>query len=551
MTSRLLLALRELPVLLVGALSALDAQSPRRVDGDRPKPALVVLVTIDQLRPEYLERWHSQLTGGLRRLVDEGAFFRNGFQDHANTETAPGHASTLSGRFPYSTGIATNSAGVNTSAAPLVGSDGIGASPFRFRGTTLVDWLTTEDARTQVLSVSRKDRGAILPVGRGKHPVYWYAPASGRFVTSTYYADTLPRWVSAFNAEERVAGRYAGKSWSLLLPEYEYPEPDSTPGEMRSQEVFFPHVLPQDAMRANNLIMSFPYMDELTLDFAWRGVRALGLGAGPQTDVLAVSLSTMDGVGHRWGPDSREVHDHVLRLDRFLGSFLDSLVALRGADRIVLALTSDHGVAPIPETRSTFDDNRKAMRVMMDDFDPAMGVLEKRVAQAKLPAEAFSFDGDVLSVDRSTLPPHGARALPGIAEAFAKAARRVKGVMRADVIDRLAKTDTVRDDIGRRWLHNYRPGGEVLVAVTLTPTSYRGNAGAATHGTPHDYDARVPIIFWGSPFVPGRRMENIRVVDIGPTLAEVAGVRPLEKLDGVSLKTIIKPEARSSLSVPR
>lgn len=539
-----------LPVLASIAVG-LGAQSPMRVSADRQPPALAVLITIDQMRPEYLERWHQQLTGGLRRLVDEGAFYRNGFQDHANTETAPGHASTLSGRFPYSTGIATNAAGVNTSAAPLVGSDGIGASPFRFQGTTLVDWMTAHDPRTRVFSVSRKDRGAILPVGRGKHPVYWYAPASGRFVTSTYYGDSLASWVSAFNAEERVVGRYAGKSWSLLLPEGAYPEPDSTPGEVRSQDVFFPHVMPQDAMRANNLVVSFPFMDELTLDFAWRGVRALDLGAGPQTDILAVSLSTLDGVGHRWGPDSREVHDQVLRLDRALGVFLDSLVALRGADRIVLALTSDHGVAPIPETRSSFDDNRKAMRVMMDDFDPAMTVLAARVEQAKLPAEAFSFDGDVLSVDRTKLPPDGARALPGIADAFAKAARRVNGVMRADVIDRLAKTDTVRDAIGRRWLHNYRPGGDVLVTVTLTPTSYRGNAGSATHGTPHDYDARVPIIFWGSPFMSGRRMENIRVVDIGPTLAEVVGVRPLEKLDGVSLKAIIRPEARRSLPLPR
>ncbi|MEY4609354.1 MAG: hypothetical protein RL625_1571 [Gemmatimonadota bacterium] len=538
-------------MLLPGAVSFLSAQTPARLLEDRPRPALAVLITVDQLRPEYLERWHGQLTGGLRRLIDDGAFFRNGFQDHANTETAPGHASTLSGRLPYSTGISTNAAGVNTTTAPLVGSEGLGASPFRFRGTTLVDWMSNADDRTRVLSVSRKDRGAILPVGRGKYPVYWYAPASGRFVTSTYYAETLPRWVTEFNAEERVVGRYAGKAWSLLLPEYEYPEPDSTPGEMRSQEVFFPHVMPQDPMRANNLIMSFPFMDELTLDFAWRGVRTLDLGAGPQTDVLAVSLSTMDGVGHRWGPDSREVHDHVLRLDRMLGVFLDSLIALRGADRIVLALTSDHGVAPIPETRSSFDDNSKAVRVMMDDFDPAMAVLATRVARAKLPAEAFSFDGDVLSVDRTTLPPNAERAVLGIADAFAKEARRVKGVLRADVIDRLAKTDTVKDVIGRRWLHNYRPGGEALAVVTLTPTSYRGNAGSATHGTPHDYDARVPIIFWGAPFTAGRRPENIRVVDIGPTLAEVVGVRPLERLDGVSLKTIIKPDARSALPVPR
>jgi predicted AlkP superfamily pyrophosphatase or phosphodiesterase len=551
MTHRLRRPLRTLAVLLPGLAAVLPAQSPVRVLDSRERPALVVLVTVDQMRPEYLERWHDQMKGGLRRLVDQGAFYRNGFQDHANTETAPGHAATLSGRFPYSTGIASNSAGVNTSAAPLIGSEGTGASPFRFRGSTLVDWMTTSDERTRVLSIARKDRGAILPVGRGKHPVYWYAPASGRFVTSTYYTDALPSWVEGFNAEERVVKRYAGKSWTLLMPGYEYPEPDESPGELRSQEPLFPHEMPTDAMRANNLVMNFPYMDELTLDFAWRGVRAMNLGAGPQTDILAVSLSTLDAIGHRWGPDSREVHDHVLRLDRMLGQFLDSLTALRGADKIVLALTSDHGVAPIPETRSTFDDNRKAMRVMMEAFDPAMAVLATRTAKAGLPAEAFSFDGDVLTLDRAKVPSGKMALVPGIAVAFAKAAKRVKGVQRTDVIDRLATVDTVTDDIARRLLHMYRPGGETLVAVTLTPYSYRGNAGSATHGSPHDYDARVPIIFWGAPFTPGRRPEKARVVDIAPTLAEVVGVRPLEKLDGVSLKTIIKPEARSSLPVLR
>lgn len=536
-------------VVLMGAVPALSAQMRDRAAA--PAPALVVFITVDQLRPEYLERWHGQLKGGLRRLVDQGAFYRNGFQDHANTETAPGHASTLSGRFPYATGIASNSAGVNTSAAPLVGSDGTGASPFRFRGTTLVDWMTTEDSRTRVLSVSRKDRGAILPIGRGKHPVFWYAPASGRFVTSTYYADALPRWVEAFNAEERVMKRYAGKSWSPLLPTSEYPEPDESPGELRSEEPLFPHEMPTDAMRANNLVTTFPYMDELTLDFAWRGVRAMDLGAGPQTDLLAVSLSTMDAIGHRWGPDSREVHDHVLRLDRMLSVFLDSLVALRGADRIALALTADHGVAPIPETRSTFGDNRKAMRVMPEAFEKAKEVVAIRAAQAGIPAEAFRWEGDVLTLNRAKVPVGAQGAVPGIAMAFAKAAKRVKGVQRADVIDRLASVDTVKDDIARRWLHMYRPGGEVLVAVTLTPYSYFGNSGSATHGSPHDYDARVPIIFWGTSFIAGRHQEKIRVVDIGPTLAEVVGVRPLERLDGVSVKAAIKPEARSSLPTPR
>ncbi len=524
---------------LVGcAFSTATAQTPTATRS-AAKPALVVFVTIDQLRPDYLDRWRSQLSGGLRRLVDEGRFIANGVHDHAITETAPGHASTLSGRFPYSTGIASNSAGVNTREAPLVGGAGTGASPYRFEGTVLADWMQAVDPRTRVLSVSRKDRGAILPVGRGKHGVFWYAPSNGRFVSSTWYGDSLPTWVQRFNDEDRVMTRYAGQVWMPLLDESAYPEPDSVAGEVGTGEPTFPHILAEDSLRARNLVMGFPYMDELTLDFAWRGVRELRLGAGPQTDLLAISLSTTDAVGHRWGPDSRELHDQVLRLDRMLGVFLDSLVALRGQDRVILALTADHGVAPSPEVRSSWGDNRKAIRVSADAFDPALAALGPVVQREKLDPEAFTFDGMTLEVDRSKVVGKD-KSVRELAKVFASEVKRVKGVMRADVIDDLAKADTVKDAIARRWLHMFRPGGEVLVAVTLDPFNYRGGSSGATHGTPHDYDARVPIIFWGDHFVPGRDTSGARVVDIAPTLAEVLGVKPMERLDGQVLRQVLR-----------
>nr|MCU0623409.1 alkaline phosphatase family protein [Gemmatimonadaceae bacterium] len=145
------------------------------------KPTLVVFLTIDQLRTDYLWRFGSQFTGGLKRLLDDGAVYVNGVHDHAITETAPGHASTMSGRFPVHTGIVMNSQGVNTPDAPLIDARGPGASPFRFTGTTLTDWMLAADRRTRVLSVSRKDRGAILPIGKSKQPVFWFA--DGRFTS--------------------------------------------------------------------------------------------------------------------------------------------------------------------------------------------------------------------------------------------------------------------------------------------------------------------------------------------------------------------------------
>lgn len=498
------------------------------------RPTLLLFLTVDQLRTDYLQVWHDQLTGGLRLLVDQGAFFVEGVHDHAITETAPGHASTMSGRFPYSTGIASNSAGVNTNTAPLLATEGVGASPFRFQGSTLVDWMVERDPSTRVLSVSRKDRGAILPIGRGKHPVFWYAQLGGIFTTSTWYGDTLPTWVRAFNAEDRAVTRYAGKEWNLLLPESAYPEPDSVPAEARGQGFVFPHVMPTDSALARNTIAGQPWMDEMILDFAWRGVREMDLGAGPRTDVLAVSLSTLDAVGHRWGPDSREVHDMVLRVDRMLGTFLDSLFALRGRENVVIALTGDHGVAPIVGVPSRFGDNRRAVALPRGALDPVYAAIAPLVQRSGVPPDAFSMDWPVFEVDRAQAQGKD-REVREIARAFAREVRKVPGVLRADVIDDLARADTVRDDIARRWLHMFRPGGQALVGVTLTPFSYSGGGIVATHGTPHDYDAKVPVIFWGDAFRATHDSGKARVVDMAPTLARLLGVTPGEKLDGVVL----------------
>jgi predicted AlkP superfamily pyrophosphatase or phosphodiesterase len=500
------------------------------------------MVTIDQLRPEYIDAWKSQMTGGLRRLAEEGVFFARGVHDHALTETAPGHAATLSGRFPYSTGISSNSDGVNTMDSPLVGASGNGASPFRFRGTVLADWMLAADPRTRVLSVSRKDRGAILPVGRAKHPVFWYAPSAGHFVTSTWYADTLPSWVRAFNAEDRVMKRYAGQTWTPLLDAAAYPEPDSVPLESAGDDFTFPHLLPADELRARNLIMGFPWMDELTIDLALRGVVALELGAGPQTDVLAVSLSTTDAVGHRYGPDSRELHDQILRLDLALGRLLDSLTTLRGADRIVVALTSDHGVTPLVGVASRFGDNRRAINIPRAAYDPAFSAVAPLVQRSGIPIEAFEFDNYALSVDRRRAVGKEREVL-AIARAFAREARKVRGVIRADLLEELAKADTVKDVIARRWLHQFLPGGDALVVITRERFSGMREWNPAQHGSPHDDDARVPIIFWGAPFGAGRTDVEARVVDIAPTLAALLGVSPLEKLDGVVLRGILTPPA--------
>lgn len=489
-----------------------------------PVPTLVVLITVDQMREDYFDRFARQLSGGLGRLARGGAFFTNAYQDHAVTETAPGHATTLSGRFPSHTGIVRNDAGVNDPQAPVIGAPDHGASPFRFRGGTLVDWLRVKDPRSRALSVSRKDRGAILPLGRAHQSAFWYDAESGRFTTSTYYADTLPAWVRRFNAA-RIPAHFAGASWQTLLSAG-YPEPDSVAVENGGSGVTFPHALSADTAEAERDLPDYPFMDQVTLEMALAGVRAMELGTGPPTDVLAVSLSSTDAVGHRYGLESRELHDQVLRLDRYLGAFLDTLFALRDSTRVVIALTADHGVAPTPELWAT-KTGAPTFRVNLDTL--AQGV--QRALQARgVGTDALTLDGGMLYLDTAALARRGVRA-DSVANAFAVAVRAVPGVERVDRYSALAG-DTLRDPVARRWYHQIPPDGAPALVITLRPYSVWGSYAAGIHGSPYDYDAHVPLIFYGAPFRPGRYGLRARVADLAPTLAWVTGTTPTDTLDG-------------------
>jgi predicted AlkP superfamily pyrophosphatase or phosphodiesterase len=528
-----------LPALLLATGAVRPAVAHAQAAADASRPTLVVFITIDQMQTEYFDRWKGQLTGGLARLDRGGALFVNAMHDHATTETAPGHSVTMSGRFPAHTGIVRNNAGVGDSAAPLLyGQRGLGASPFRFRGSTLIDWLRTRDPRSRALSVSRKDRGAILPLGRAHQSVFWYGGERG-FTTSTYYGDTLPTWVQRFNARGGHR-RWAGQSWTLLLPESQYAEPDSVKWEAGGRDFTFPHRSPADSGQAARALPDFPWMDELTLELALDGLTSLDLGRGPSTDILAVSLSTTDAVGHKYGPDSREVHDQILRLDRAMGAFLDSLFKLRDSTRIVIALTADHGVAPIPEVHFAGRPNATLRANLNPLVDRTKKALEARGAGD----DAFDFEYGMVFADRLALRRAGVNA-DSLVRGFLVEARRVPGVLRADTRAALARADTVRDGVARRWLHSIPADLDVAGVVTLQPYVYWAPAGAvttgATHGTPHDYDAHVPVLFWGQAFAPGRRREPARVVDMAPTLAHVLGVAPTERLDGRILTSALRP----------
>jgi predicted AlkP superfamily pyrophosphatase or phosphodiesterase len=498
-----------------------------------PPPSLIVLITIDQFRDDYLDRFGPQLRGGLARFARGGAWFTNAHQDHAITETAPGHATLLAGRFPRSTGIMANRIGVDDAAAPILGNDAAGgASPKRFQGTTLVDWLRAKDPRSRALSVSRKDRAAILPIGRSQADVYWYV--GGRFTTSRYYRDTLPDWVNRFNAR-RMPQNLAGKSWTLLLPDSAYKEPDSVSFEMNGRNFLFPHRFPDDSAAAAGAAVASPFLDEIELDLALEGLNALSLGKAPQTDVLSISLSATDAIGHGYGQDSREMHDNVLRLDRNIGAFIDSLFKLRDSTRVAFALTADHGVGTIPELapRSV---KPTPVRVSLDDLAAALRIA---LATQKLDSNLVELDHQTVLADRNALKNRTGDLDKALSD-FAARARAIPGVARVDRFQDLLRGDTINDPIARRWSHQFPATSNVELVIMLTPFSLFGEGLPANHGSPYDYDSHVPLIFAGPWFVPGRYAEFARTVDLAPTLAQIAGVKPSEKIDGVVLRRALK-----------
>jgi predicted AlkP superfamily pyrophosphatase or phosphodiesterase len=510
----------------------LISSCPAAAQTAAPGPTLVVAITLDQARGDYLDRFRSDLTGGLARLAREGAVFIHAYQDHGVTETAPGHATILSGRYAASNGIVTNGEGVPDSSAPLVDGPGAGASPWRFQGTELFDWMHARWPASRALSVAFKDRSAILPVGRARQTVYWWT--GGRFTTSRWYADSLPDWVRAFNG--RAAAAVRGLAWTPLLPRARYPEPDSEPYENDGHDAF-PHTLSADAHAAAEGVQETPWGDSLALAFALEGLDRLGLGRGLQPDLLHIGLSATDRIGHRYGPNSVELHDQIVRVDRWLGVFLDSLTRLHRG-RLLVVLTADHGVTPFPEW---------SQRHGQPDAAYLGPQVDSVVARTRAALEGQAGVGrwipwreaGLIALDRAGLAARHVD-VDSVVDAMAAELRRLPGIVRVDTRRTLAEpTDTVRNVAVRRWRRMLAPGSLGEVFITPRGGDLLAGRGSTTHGTPNELDTRVTLVLWGAGVRAGRYARRVGTVDIAPTLARLLDIEPAERLDGRVLREAI------------
>jgi predicted AlkP superfamily pyrophosphatase or phosphodiesterase len=520
--------------------------------GVRAEPVrLVLVVAIDQLRADRLDH---ELPGGLGRLAREGRVYREAVLDHAPSETCPGHAVMLTGRHPGATGLVGNrffdadkeAVGCVADVEPgaeLIGAEKKrGASPRTLRVTALGDWMKQQQPDTRVFAVSGKDRAAI-GLG-GKHPdaAYWLRDNEPvGFISSRYYMDALPEWVEHFNGADPPHDGF----FSWLPDEWVHdpeavkrsPREDDFPGEADQLSRTSPHPLRDDDLEefAERLFAS-PYVDEVLLSFATELVLQEDLGGRDAPDLLAVSLSGTDIIGHRYGPFSHESADALVRLDAALGRFLEFLEQRLGEGSVLVALSSDHGVLPLPEwlartgeSLCPVEGGRAGLRGM------GLGLLWRmhwKLSPFGLPKQWVDFAGSQIGVRRPLAESRGVaveRAVEVAREYLAEQESIEHAWTREEI-------ETGTSEVARLYRNSYDPERSGDLIVQLAPTCLISFYDMGTsHGTPYDYDRDIPLLFWGPDIEPAQVGGRAASVDIGPSLARKLGVATPQGLDGRAL----------------
>ena len=500
------------------------------------------------MRADYLTEYQRFYSGGLKWLYENGVVFEKAFHNHALTETAPGHAVILSGLNPGRSGVIANNwydrdrratvYCVEDSAAPILDdAKAEGRSPKNLNGTTLGDWMKEASPQSRVVSISGKDRSAILMGGKHPDEVYWYS--GGKLVTSKYYQEHVSKWAQASN-DKRIALSYFNKTWDYLSPGaeiYKLFGKDENPNE-RNWETAFPHPIGTALFVADSAYYtSFaetPFLDEVVLAGVRDAVTSLRLGSSANgIDLLTIGLSATDYIGHTFGPGSQEMADQLLRLDRNLGDlfkFIDQRIGLRNC---LIAITADHGALPLPENLAA--QGTPSSRLKRDDvmlFRNLDSYLDEKFGAKETWVTYYSDHVLYLSY-----PAIGRRNLKrseveAAAMEYLLRDRRVAAVYTRSDVEISGASLSPTAQLVRNGFNADRSGDLFIVfAERVYPHVERSGTG---HGTVFDYDRQVPMVLYGADWPAKRVPLEVHVVDIGPTLADALRIRPPEKLDGVS-----------------
>ena len=499
------------------------------------RPKLVVGIVVDQMRQEYLLRYESKFTeDGFKKLMSEGFNAKNTHYNYIPTYTAPGHAAIYTGTTPRYNGIISNSwysreADRSTYCVGDAAANNIGGSknagkisPKNLIVNTITDELKlSTNFQSKIVGVSIKDRGAVLPAGHTPDGAYWYDSRTGEFMTSDYYTSELPEWVVRFNNEKRV-DRYSNQVWKPLLPLDQYIEstPDNSPyeGGFKGKETpTFPYDLKK--LRIENgpygMISSTPFGNTLIFDMGKAAIEGEKMGEDDVTDFLALSFSSPDYIGHNFGPNSIEVEDTYLRLDRELGAFITYLDEKVGKGAYTIFLTSDHGVVANPQFLL---DNKLPGGYI--DMEAAGAAFQQAVVDVFGEGEwILDVSNDQIYLDRAQI----AQTDLSLEEAQRKIADIILSL--DPVAEAFTATDLSRMDYSdpmRKLIqngYNRKLSGDVLILLKpgYLPDTY-GRKGTS-HGTGYTYDTHVPLLFYGKGIVPGFTVRKTTITDIAPTLA--------------------------------
>ncbi len=483
-----------------------------------PKPKLVVGIIIDQFRYDYLTRFRADYHGGLQQLMTEGADFTNGFYQQVPTVTAVGHSIFMSGAMPAVSGIVSNSwydrseNQVVTSVCDwkekTVGgrsgekkgnqcTDADPASPRRLLVSTLGDELLTASPQSKVIGISIKARGAILPSGHRAKGAYWFDDASGNFVSSSYYMSDLPGWASTFNGK-KLAEKYLNQPWTEF-PNWKLKAPEGSKTPYQNIE-------------------ASPWGNELIEQFAESAVAGEQLGQRGALDLLTVSFSSNDYVGHRVGPDAPEVRDMAIRVDQLLGKLFRTIDAKVGLKNTIIVLSADHGVAPKPE-----EDGKMPGGYFKAKAETVVSAaLNKQFGNGSW---LFPGGGDsTLYLNYNALgTAKSAGGKPVTASDVYEVAKRSifdeKDLHVARVYTREQMDNGVNGDyIAQAELNGYYPARSADLFIIYEPYYIAGSSGS-THYSPYAYDRHVPMLFMGPGIKPGEYDSTVAPNDIAPTLA--------------------------------
>jgi predicted AlkP superfamily pyrophosphatase or phosphodiesterase len=542
-------------------LSALATAAPAGTLADTPK--LVVVISIDQFPQEYLQRFRNYFVeDGFNRLLTSGAVFTHANLNHAATLTGPGHAVLSTGTYGHRNGIVGNSwydraskrniYCVEDANTTLIGYPGTGRSPANLLTGTFGDQLRMAGIfHPRVISIAGKDRAAILMGGKLANGAYWMEDSM--FTTSTYYMTELPEWVRAYNRNGRING-YFGREWERALPgeEYEFLGADDQlfeDGGKGLGRIFPRRITGDDPSKLTgsyyDALLTSPFGNELVLDFAREAIRAEQLGQRGVTDVLCIGLSSNDYVGHAYGPHSHEVMDMTLQTDRQLAGFFAFLGETLGFERCLIVLSSDHGVAPIPEWIRARNGRAAARRVDTAPLkEAAGGALTKAFgAPAKGTAWIEALSGGNLYLNRDVLQakkvaPEAAARLA--AAALAELSSVAAAYAAADLLA-AAQPNTPADLLARAF-HPAR-NGDVVFTLQAYQFEGKGSTGT-THGSPYAYDRHVPLILCGPGVRKGVFAAAASPADAAPTLCVLAGVELPPSTEGRVLQEALESELR-------